>query len=77
MDDMIISMQSHLNCIEHQYQMSGLSDGVYAEYANDVAVAFAYDVLCRLKAGGRLSMSGKEIYDFLNDETLVKQARDK
>tara|TARA_R110000850_G_scaffold193619_1_gene320343 strand:+ start:881 stop:1045 length:165 start_codon:yes stop_codon:yes gene_type:complete len=53
--------------------MSGLSDGVYAEYANDVAVAFAYDVLIRLKNDGRLSMSDKEIYDLLNDEVLVKQ----
>ena len=73
MGDMIISMQSHLNCIEHQYQMSGLSDGVYAEYANDVAVTFAYDVLIRLKNYGRLSMSDKEINDLLNDGTLVKQ----
>tara|TARA_R110000822_G_scaffold265402_1_gene389302 strand:- start:1104 stop:1271 length:168 start_codon:yes stop_codon:yes gene_type:complete len=53
--------------------MGGLSDGIYGEYANDVAIAFAYDLLFKLKDDGYLIMDNKEIYDLLNDKKSVEQ----
>ena len=71
-----VSMKSHLSCIEGVYGMGGLSDGLYAEYANDVAIAFAYDLLFKLKEDGKHNMSDREIYDSLHDGETVEQYDD-
>lgn len=73
MKDRKVSMRSHLNCIEHQFGMGGLSSGLYGEYANDVAIAFAYDLLCKLREDGRLNLGDKELYDLLHDGNSVEQ----
>jgi hypothetical protein len=73
MRNRIVSISSHLNCIESQFNMGGLSDGLYGEYANDVAIAFAYDLLFKLKEDGYLIMDNKEIYNLLNDGKSVEQ----
>jgi hypothetical protein len=62
----LISMKSHLNCVESQFDMSGLSDGLYAEYATDVAIAFAYDLLSKLREDGALEITDKDLDDLLN-----------
>jgi len=73
MKDRKVSMQSHLKCIEHQFDMSGLSSGLYGGYANDVAIAFAYDLLCKLREDGKLNIEDKELYELLHDGNSVEQ----
>ena len=70
----IINMKTHLDNVEGIYQMSGLSDGLYAEYANDVAIAFAGDLLNRLADEGLITLTETEIHRVLNLENSVIQA---
>ena len=72
----VISMKSHLDCIEDQFNMSGLSSGLYGEYANDVAIAFALDLLCKLRDEGVHNMTDLEIHNTLKDKSNVKQIDD-
>ena len=67
MKNRVILIQSHLDCIESEYQMGGLSSGLYGEYANDVAVAFACDLLKKLRDDGDLNMTDQEIHNLLQD----------
>ena len=57
-----LSVISHLDKVEDEFAMGGLSTGLYGEYANDVAVSFAKDLLYALREDGKLSMSDDEIY---------------
>ena len=76
MKNRIVSMKSHLNCIEDQFDECGLSSGIYAEYANDVAIAFAYDLIMKLKDDGVHSMTDQAVYDLLNDGEHVTKYED-
>lgn len=67
----VIDINSHLNVVEDEFNMGGLSTGLYGEYANDVAISFSYDLLIKLKSEGKLNMTELEIHNLLHDKEQV------
>ncbi len=67
------SMIPHLNKVEDEFDMSGLSTGLYAEYANDVAVSFTKDILYALREDGKLSICDEEISVMFDNDGIVEQ----
>jgi hypothetical protein len=68
-----VSMKSYLYFIEDRFAIDGLSNGVSGEYANDVAIAFAYGLLMKLRDKGIHNMNDEEVYDLLHDGEQVEQ----
>lgn len=66
-------MSAVLGNVEQGYEMSGLSSGLYGEYANDVAISFARVLLEELKQNGKIHLTILDINHLLDSGKKIIQ----
>jgi len=63
MEDLSGVTRSILNAVQDEFRMSGLSNGLYGEYASTVAARIVFHVLCEVDSA---HLSDEERYKITN-----------